>query len=209
MSVAPIVSIDSDNPQPRLIQRAVTMLEAGGVLAYPTDTYYGVGCDLHAKKAIERLYQIKGRDRKKPLALIVPDLSEVARYAIISNFAYRLLRRLTPGPFTFVLPATRVVPEMMQSRQKEVGIRVPDSKVVRALAAGLGRPLVTTSATLPDGQPLIDPRDIKDALGARLDLILDGGVHPNAPSTILSLMDDRLEILRQGQGELPAGILEA
>src|SRR4051794_9642059 len=102
---APILSVDPAHPQPRLIQRAVSMLEAGGVLAYPTDTYYGLGCDIAQKRAIERLYALKQRDRSKPLSIIVPDLSHVAKYALVNNFAFRVLKRLTPGPFTFVLPA--------------------------------------------------------------------------------------------------------
>jgi tRNA threonylcarbamoyl adenosine modification protein (Sua5/YciO/YrdC/YwlC family) len=201
--VAPILSIDPEHPQPRLVQRAVSMLEAGGILAYPTDTYYGVGCDVVAKRAIERLFELKKRDRSKPLSIIVPELAQVSRYALVSNFAFRVLKRMTPGPFTFVLPATRVVPEMMLSKQKQVGIRIPDAPVVLALAAGLGRPLVTTSAAGPDGAPLVDAKDIKEAFGQGLDLILDGGIKPSEPSTILSLIDDKLEILRQGKGIVP------
>jgi tRNA threonylcarbamoyl adenosine modification protein (Sua5/YciO/YrdC/YwlC family) len=201
--VAPIVSIDPEHPQPRLLQRAVSMLEAGGVLTYPTDTYYGIGCDIMAKKAIERIYELKHRAPQKPLSIIVPELSQLSRYAIVSNFAFRVLKRLTPGPFTFVLTATRVVPEMMMSRQKQVGIRIPDAPVATALAAGLGRPIVTTSATSEDGMPLVDARDIKTHLGHGIDLILDGGIHPSEPSTIVSLIDDRVEILRQGKGIVP------
>jgi tRNA threonylcarbamoyl adenosine modification protein (Sua5/YciO/YrdC/YwlC family) len=202
---APIVSIDPQFPQPRMVQRAVSMLEAGGILAYPTDSYYGIGCDIMAKKAIERLYELKARDRQKPLSIIVPELAQLSRYAIVSNFAFRVLKRLTPGPFTFVLPATRVVPEMMMSKQKHVGIRIPSATIATALAAGLGRPLVTTSATAPgpEATPLLDAKDIKDALGHGLDLILDaGGAWANEPSTIVSLVEDRIEVLRQGKGQI-------
>jgi tRNA threonylcarbamoyl adenosine modification protein (Sua5/YciO/YrdC/YwlC family) len=201
---APILAVDMNHPQPRHVQRAVEVLERGGLLAYPTDTYYGLGCDLFSKKAIERLYQLKGRDKKKPLSFLCPDLSDVAKYAHVSNFAYRTMKSLTPGAFTFVLEATRQVPEMMMTRQKQVGIRVPDSALARALAAGLGRPIVTTSATDTDGEPLVDPKDIKDALGHGLELILDGGVKLTEPSTVVSLIGDSLEILRQGKGRLEA-----
>ena len=199
---APILEVDAEHPQPRHVERAVQLLSNGGVIAYPTDTYYGLGCDLFSKKAIEKLYQLKERNRKKPLSFLVPDLSDVAKYALVSNFAYRTMKSLTPGPFTFILPATRQVPEMMMTKQKQVGIRVPDAPLARALAAGLGHPIVTTSATNRDGDPLIDPKDIKEVLGHGLDLILDGGMTENEPSTVLSRIGDELEVLREGKGKL-------
>jgi tRNA threonylcarbamoyl adenosine modification protein (Sua5/YciO/YrdC/YwlC family) len=201
---APILEVDIQHPQPRHITRAVQVLERGGVIAYPTDTYYGLGCDLMSKKAIERLYLLKGRDRKKPLSFLCPDLSDVAKYAHVSNFAYRTMKGLTPGAFTFILEATRIVPEVMMSKQKQVGIRVPDAPLARALAAGLGRPLITTSASDDEGEPLIDARDIKEKLGHGLDLILDGGVTLIEPSTVVSLIGDSMEVLRQGKGRLDA-----
>jgi tRNA threonylcarbamoyl adenosine modification protein (Sua5/YciO/YrdC/YwlC family) len=202
MSVAPIIEVDPVHPQPRLVERAAKVLEDGGLLAYPTDTYYGIGCDLANKRAIDKLYALKGRDRKKPLAFLCPDLSDVARYAQVSNFAYRTMRQLTPGPFTFVLSATKLVPEMMQSKQKQVGIRVPQAPLMLAISAKLGRPIVTTSAATGDGVALIDARSIKEALGSRLDLILDGGPQPAEPSTVVSLIDDEISVLRQGKGIL-------
>jgi len=202
MATAPIVEVDSVRPQPRTIDRAAEVLESGGLIAYPTDTYYGIGCDLFSKKAIDRLYGIKNRDRRKPLAFLCPDLSDVAKYARVSNFAYRIMRQLTPGPFTFVLEATKLVPDMMQSKQKQVGIRVPQAPLMLAIAAKLGRPIVTTSATDMDGQVLTDAKDIKEQLGSRLDLILDGGLQPDEPSTVVSLIDDQIEVLRQGKGIL-------
>ena len=202
MASASIIEVNAEHPQPRHVQRAVEVLSNGGVIAYPTDTYYGLGCDLGSKKGIEKLYQLKGRDRKKPLSFLCPDLSDVAKYAHVSNFAYRTMKSLTPGAFTFILEATRLVPEVMMSKQKQVGIRVPDSELARALAAGLGRPLVTTSATDAEGEPLIDAKDIKDALGHGLDLILDGGVTLLEASTVVSLIGDQIEVLRQGKGQL-------
>ncbi|MCP3103946.1 threonylcarbamoyl-AMP synthase [Myxococcus sp. K15C18031901] len=199
---APILEVDLEHPSPRHVQRAVEVLERGGLIAYPTDTYYGMGCDLGSKKAIERLYQLKGRDKKKPLSFLCPDLSDVARYAHVSNFAYRTMKGLTPGAFTFILEATRLVPDLMMSRQKQVGIRVPDAPLARELARALGRPLVTTSVTDTEGEPLTDAKDIKMALGHGLDLILDGGVTLNEPSTVVSLIGDTLEILREGKGRL-------
>lgn len=199
---APIVEIHAEHPQPRLIQRAVEALAGGALIAYPTDTYFAVGCDLFSKKAIERLYALKQRDRKKPLSFLVPDLSDVAEYAHVSNFAYRILKQLTPGPFTFVLEATRIVPDMMMTKQKQIGIRVPEAPVARALAAALGHPLITTSAADLEGAPLVDARDIKEAIGKHLELILDAGVQQNEPSTVVSLIGDQIEVLRQGKGVL-------
>jgi tRNA threonylcarbamoyl adenosine modification protein (Sua5/YciO/YrdC/YwlC family) len=199
---APILEVDPVHPSPRHVERAVELLGRGAVIAYPTDTYYGLGCDLFSKKAIEKLYALKDRNRKKPLSFLVPDLSDVAKYALVSNFAYRTMKSLTPGPFTFILPATRQVPEMMQTKQKQVGIRVPDSALARALAESLGRPIITTSATNSEGEPLIDAKDIRDELGHGVELILDGGVRLMEPSTVVSLIGDTVEILRQGKGRL-------
>lgn len=201
---ASILEVDAVRPQPRHIDKAVKVLEDGGLIAYPTDTYYGIGCDLASKKAIDRLYALKERDRRKPFSFLCPDLADVAKYAQVSNFAFRTMKQLTPGPFTFVLEATRLVPEMMQTKQREVGIRVPQAPLMLAIANKLGRPVVTTSATDEDNKPLIDARDIKEKLGTRLDLILDGGVQPSEPSTIVSLIGDQIEVLRQGKGILVA-----
>ncbi len=197
---APIIAVDPIHPQPRHVEKAVQELEDGGLIAYPTDTYYGIGCDLLNKKAIDRLFALKDRDRRKPLSFLCPDLADVAKYAHVSNFAYRTMRQLTPGPFTFVLEATRIVPEMMQTKQKQVGIRVPQAPLMLAIAKRLGRPVVTTSATNKDGEALIDAKDIKDKLGNRIDLILDGGVQRSEPSTVVSLLGDRIEVVRQGKG---------
>lgn len=202
MASAPIVEVDPIRPQPRTVERAAKVLEDGGLIAYPTDTYYGIGCDLFSKRAIDRLYGVKNRDRKKPFAFLCPDLSDVAKYAKVSNFAYRIMRQLTPGPFTFVLEATKLVPDMMQTKQKQVGIRVPQAPLMLAIAAQLGRPIVTTSATDMDGVVLTDAKDIKEQLGSRLELILDGGLQPDEPSTIVSLINDEIDVLRQGKGIL-------
>lgn len=199
---APIIEVDPERPSPRTLERAVAVLREGGLIAYPTDTYFGIGCDLFSKKAILRLYELKQRDRKKPLAFLCSDLSDLTQYARVTNFAYRTLKQLTPGPFTFVLEATRVVPEMMMTRQKQVGIRIPDSLIARELPRLLGHPVVTTSATTQEGDPLVDARDIKEQLGHALDLILDGGIQPSEPSTVVQLLEDRIEILRQGKGVL-------
>jgi len=205
---APIQPIDPVHPQPRHVQRAVSLLEGGGLVAYPTDTYYAIGCDLFQKKAMERLASLKGRDGRKPFAFLCADLGEVAKYAIVSNENYRLMRRLLPGPYTFVLEATRLTPRTALTRQRQVGVRVPKAPVAIALVRGLARPLATTSAALPShGEPLTDARDIQEHLGHSIDLILDGGVTLNQPSTVLDLTGPVPAVLREGKGTL-AGVIQ-
>jgi len=200
---APILEVNPQHPQPHHVQRAAEVLRADGVIAYPTDTNYGIGCALFSKKGIDRLYQLKDRDRKKPFSFLCADLSDVAKYGHVSNFAYRTMKQLAPGPFTFILTATRTVPEMMQTRQRQVGIRVPDAPFIVAVAVELGHPIVTTSAVNPrGGEALVDARSIKEVLGNRIHLILDGGMQPNEPSTILSLIGDEIGLIRQGKGVL-------
>jgi tRNA threonylcarbamoyl adenosine modification protein (Sua5/YciO/YrdC/YwlC family) len=197
---APIQPIDPLHPQPRHVARAVAMLQQGGIVAYPTDTYYALGCDLFQKKAMERLAVLKRRDDKKPFAFLCADLGEVAKYGIVSNESYRLMRRLLPGPYTMVLEATRLTPRTSLTRQRQVGVRVPDANVAIALVRALGRPLATTSAALPGEEPLIDANDIQQHLGHGIDLILDGGVTLNEPSTVLDLTGPAPVLLRQGKG---------
>ncbi|GAC1342996.1 MAG: L-threonylcarbamoyladenylate synthase [Myxococcales bacterium] len=199
---APIQTIDPRHPQPRHVARAVELLAGGGLLAYPTDTYFGLGCDLFQKRAIERLARLKGRSEKKPFAFLCGSLSEAAQYAIIDNDNYRLIRRLTPGPYTFVLEATRLVPRTALTRQRQVGVRIPDAPVALALVAALGRPLATTSASLPDGDVLVDAADIREHLGHELDLILDGGSILNEQSTVIDLTGSAPAVLREGKGKL-------
>src|SRR5579871_2730061 len=155
-----LLAIHADHPEPRKIRRAVEALEAGGVIAYPTDTVYGLGCDITNKRALDRLYAIKGMDRSHPVAFICPDLSDIARYAIVDNQVYRVLRRFLPGPYTFILPATRDVPKLVQMKRKTVGIRVPALEATRALVRELGRPVVSTTAARPGEDPMVDPHEI-------------------------------------------------
>lgn len=198
---AQLLVIEPERPHPRKIQQAAEILDRGGVIAYPTDTVYGIGCDLHNRKAIDRIYRIKGLDRGHRLSFICEDLSNISEYAQVSDFSYRWLKRLLPGPYTVVLPASRAVPKILLEKRREVGIRVPDSHACMELTRALGRPIISTSATDPaTGEILIDPDYVKDSLGKQLDLILDGGLLTNEPSTVLSLVDDEIEILREGKG---------
>lgn len=197
-----LIAINPDNPQQRLIGQVVEVLEKGGVIAYPTDTTYGIGCSIFSKKGVERIYQIKQRERKKPFSFICPNQSEIARYAKVSNYAFKLMKRLLPGPYTFVLEATSIVPDLLQTRQKTVGIRVPDNAICLAIVSTLGHPIVTTSANLSGEEPIGDPREVFSAMGKQLDLVIDGGVLPPDVSSVVSLLGDSPVVLRQGIGDV-------
>jgi len=197
-----LLEINPDNPQPRLIQKAVETLKNGGVVAYPTDTTYGIGCSIFSKKGIERIYAIKQRDRKKPFSFICADLSEIARYAQVSNYAFKLLKRLLPGPYTFVMEAHSVVPTLLLTKQKTVGIRIPDNKICLAIVQALGHPIVTTSANLSGEDPIGNPWQVECDLGKLLDLVIDGGDLSAGVSSVVSIIGDAPEVLRAGVGDV-------
>src|SRR3954470_10527207 len=157
-----LVAINPDHPEPRKVARAVEALRAGEVIAYPTDTVYGLGCDIGNKRAVDRLYAIKGMDRSQPLAFICPDLSEIAKYAVVDNQVYRVLRRFLPGPYCFILEATREVPRLLQTKRKTIGIRVPNHEVIRSVVRELGRPVISTTAARAGNEPHVDAREIDD-----------------------------------------------
>jgi tRNA threonylcarbamoyl adenosine modification protein (Sua5/YciO/YrdC/YwlC family) len=194
-----LLAIHPDHPEPRKVRRAIEALEDGGIIAYPTDTVYGLGCDLTNKHAVERLYSVKGMERSQPLAFVCPDLSDIARYALVDNQVYRVLRRFLPGPYTFILPATRDVPKLVQMRRKTVGIRVPACEVTRTLARELGRPIISTTAARPGEEPLVDPHEI-DATFRGLALVLDGGAGGLVPTTVIDLTQIPPQIVREGAG---------
>ena len=198
---ATIWSIDAEHPQPRVVEKAVSVLASGGLVAFPTDTYYAIACDLFDRRAIERIYQLKALPRTHELSFICSDLAEVARYAMLDNAAFRVLRRKTPGPFTFILPATRLVPDLALRRQKTVGVRLPASPVALEIVRKLAHPVVSTSAATPDGDVLIDARDVRDRLGHGLELVLDGGYRPNEPSTVVNLTGPEPVVVRVGKGD--------
>lgn len=194
-----LLPINTDHPEPRKIRRAVDALEQGGVIAYPTDTVYGLGCDLMNKHAIDRLYSIKGMDRSHPLAFVCPDLSDIAKYAVVDNQVYRVLRRYLPGPYTFILDATREVPKLVQNKRKQVGIRVPASPTIHALVRELGRPIISSTAARPGQDPMVDPREIDEAWKG-LALVLDGGAGGLVPTSVIDLTRTPPEIVREGAG---------
>jgi tRNA threonylcarbamoyl adenosine modification protein (Sua5/YciO/YrdC/YwlC family) len=178
------------------------LLADGAIIAYPTDTQYGIGCDLRKKKSIEKLYRIKQRSRKSPFSFICADLKHISEYALVSDFAYRTMRRILPGPFTVVLPGTRLVPQIMLSKRHECGLRVPAHNIPIALVKALGSPIISTSATLGGKEDAPQSAvEIEELFKGNLDLVIDGGPVPGKPSTVVSLMDDDPIILRQGLGE--------
>jgi len=196
-----ILEVNPDHPEPRKIRRAVEALNDGEVIAYPTDTVYGLGCDLMNKKAVDRLYAIKGMDRSHQLAFICHDLSDIARYAIVENHHYRVLRRYLPGPYCFILETTREVPKLVQSKRKTVGIRVPNHEVVRSLARELGRPIISTTAQRTGEEPHVDPHEIDIAFPG-LGIVLDAGGGGVIPTTVIDLTQIPPLVVREGAGSI-------
>ncbi len=201
--MAKVLEINPYNPQPRLIQQVAATLKRGGVICYPTDTMYGVGCDIFNQKAVKRVHQLKNRPKQKPFSFMCSSLKNISQYGHVGNTAYRLMRKNLPGPYTFVLAGTKLVPRIMLTRQKTVGIRVPDHPICLAMIEALGNPILTTSASRGDSdEPVIDAYDVLELFGKQVDLVIDGGpVYPD-PSTVVSLVTDQVEILREGKGDV-------
>lgn len=197
-----LLEINPQNPGERQISIVVDILRKGGVIAYPTDTYYGIGCDIMNKRAIEKIYTIKQRDKSKPFSFICPDLKDISKYAKVSNFAYRNMKRLLPGPYTFILTGSKMVPKIMLTKRKTAGIRVPDNKIALALADQLGNPILSTSASGMDGKIFDDPSLLHDHFIKTIDAVIDGGPVPGSPSSVISLIDDIPEIIRYGAGNI-------
>lgn len=197
-----ILSINSENPQLRLIKKAVEVLKEGGIIVYPTDTVYGMGCDLFNKQAIERIYAIKRRNKKEPLSFICADLKDISNYALVSNYAYKTMRRLLPGAYTFVLEASRQVPKILLTKRRTVGIRVPDNKICLALVGELGHPLINTSAKLEQDEILSDPFEIEKKFKKLVDLVIDGGSLASDQSSVIDMIDDVPTVLRPGKGDV-------
>jgi tRNA threonylcarbamoyl adenosine modification protein (Sua5/YciO/YrdC/YwlC family) len=200
--MAKLIEINPYNPQPRLISQAVMILKKGGLIAYPTDTMYGIGCDIFHQKAVKRVHRIKKRPKQKPFSFMCSCLKNISAYGHVSNIAYRLMKKNLPGPYTFVLPGTKLVPKIMLTKQKTVGIRVPDHPICLAIIEELGNPVLNTSAML-DGhnEPVLDGFDVAELFGNQVDLIIDGGEIYPEPSTVISLLTDQPEILREGKGD--------
>ena len=200
-----------DNPQPRLIKQAAQIIEGGGVVALPTDSSYALACQLDNKDAVDRVRRIRGLDDRQLLSLLVRDLSELANFALVDNRQYRLIKSVTPGPYVFVLQATKEVPRRLSHpSRKTIGLRVPDHAITLAILEELGEPLLGSTLILPgETQPLNDPEEIREKLEKQLDLVIDGGACPCEPSTVIDLTGDEPVLVRPGRGSLaPFGLEE-
>lgn len=197
------LELHPETPQPRLLREAADCLAAGGVIAYPTDSCYALGCALGAKQAMERIQALRQTKKGHFFTVVCRDLSEIARFSVVENWQYRLLRSFTPGPYVFVLRATRQVPRrLLDARRKTVGIRVPDHAVVRAMLRDHPEPILSTTLQLPgDEAPMTDGRDIDARIGHAVDLVLDAGNCGLEPSTIVDLSGDAPQLLRAGKGD--------
>lgn len=189
-------------PQLRFINKAVEVLKSGGVIIYPTDTVYGLGCNIFDKKALERIYDIKHEAGTKLFSFICPDLKDISKYAKVSDYSYRTMKKLLPGPYTFVLPAAREVPKTLWTKRKTVGIRIPDNQIALTLTKELGHPIVSTSVTKRTGELLFDPEEIRSIFNPHVDLMLSSGALEGKPSSIIDLSGDEPEIIREGAGDI-------
>jgi tRNA threonylcarbamoyl adenosine modification protein (Sua5/YciO/YrdC/YwlC family) len=195
-----LIEINSLYPEPRKIKRAVEALEAGEIIGYPTDTVYALGCDLLNKKAIDRLYAVKGMKKSQPLSFICPDLSDLSKWAVVDNHAYHIMKRVLPGPYTFILQATREVPKILhRSERRTVGIRVPDAPVIVAMTRALGRPVISTSAHHEGEGQVVDGRDLEPTFPG-VSLVLDGGLGGRDLTTVVDLSHGYIDIIREGAG---------
>jgi tRNA threonylcarbamoyl adenosine modification protein (Sua5/YciO/YrdC/YwlC family) len=194
------------NPQLRLLNRAAEIIRAGGIVAYPTDSSYALGWHLGDKSALERVRRVRGIERDHDFTLACRDLSDISTYARVENAAYRLLKSLTPGPYTFVLKATHELPKRLQDpKKRSIGIRVPDNEIAQMLIGALGEPLMSSTLLLPgDAFPLTDPEDIRDRVGHQIDLVIDGGHCGVDPTSVLDLSGDEVVVVRRGKGDTAA-----
>ncbi len=203
-----LVRIYEENPNPKAIEQAVDILKSGGVIIYPTDTVYGIGCDITNQKAIERVCQIRGlQTQKANLSFICYDLTDISQYTKpFDTSVFRLLKKALPGPFTFIFNASGQVPKLLSSKKKTVGIRVPDNNIVREIVKELGNPIVTTS--IHDDDEIIeystDPELIYEKYGEKVDMVIDGGYGDNVASTVVDLTNGDFEVIRDGKGDLSA-----
>ena len=199
-----LIQIHPENPQDRLIKQVVDKVRAGGVIVYPTDSGYALGCHIGDKKALDRIRNIRKLDEKHNFTLVCRDLSELGVYAEVDNIAYRALKNHTPGPYTFILKASREVPRRLkQSKRKTIGLRVPDNVITKALLSSLGEPLMSVTLILPgDEIPLLDSYEINNLLSNKVDLIVDGGFCGTEPTTVIDLSESEPKILREGAGPI-------
>lgn len=191
-----------ETPQLRFINKAVNVLRGGGVIIYPTDTVYGISCDIFNKEALERIFEIKNDSANKLFSFVCSDLKDIAKYAKVSDYAYRTMKHLLPGPYTFILPAAKEVPKKLWSKRKTVGIRVPNHLVSLTLVSELGNPIISTSTTNRKGEILYNPEEIKNIFSTHVDLMLSSGYLQGDPSSVVDLSEDTPEVIREGAGDV-------
>src|SRR5210317_1339644 len=201
--VAKLIEVHPSDPQPHRVQKIVERIRDGALIAYPTDSSYAFGCRIGDKKPIERIHRIRRTDKNHNFTLVCADLSEISVYARVDNWAYRLIKSLTPGPYTFILRATRQLPKMLQNpKRRTIGMRVPDHPLVNAMLGELGEPIMSSTLSLPgDELPLTDPVEIEERIGHQVDLIIDAGPTGIEPTTVLDLSSGNVEVLREGRGD--------
>jgi len=197
-----ILKINPDNPQPRLIRKVVEVLKKGGAIAYPTDTIYGLGCDLYHREGIKRIRNLRKHDKNKRLSILCADLKEISKYAYVPNYAFRMIKKLIPGAYTFILAATKLVPKTMLTKQKTVGIRVPDNNISFRILKELENPIISTSVTKPDESLYNDPEEIDEMFGSSLEYVVDGGRIVPYHSSIIDFTEDQPRVLRKGKGDV-------
>jgi len=204
--VATLIEIHPTDPQPRRVSAIVQIIHMGGLIAYPTDSSYAFGCHIGDKQAIDRIHRIRRTDKKHNFTLVCSDLSEISAYARVDNWAYRLIKSMTPGPYTFILPATREVPKRLQNpKRRSIGLRVPDHPLVYAMLEELGEPIMSSTLSLPgDNMPMIDPVDIEERIGHQIDAIIDAGPTGLEPTSVLDMTGGAVEVLRVGRGDVSA-----
>ncbi len=191
-----------ETPQLRYINKAVEVLRKGGLIIYPTDTVYGIGCDIYNKQALEKVFQIKNDSDSKLFSFVCPNLKDIAKYAKVSDYAYRTMKHLLPGPYTFILPAAKQVPNLLRSKRKTVGIRIPNHTVALKIVEELGSPIISTSTTSRRGNILIDPFEIKNVFHFQVDLMLASGNLNGRPSSVIDLSEEEPEVIREGAGDI-------
>jgi tRNA threonylcarbamoyl adenosine modification protein (Sua5/YciO/YrdC/YwlC family) len=198
-----IFVINEQNPQRRLITKARDILEDGGVVIYPTDTVYAYGCDISDKRAIERIYRIKKIPKNKPLSFIFSDISELHEYVRnVSDKAFKIIKKALPGPYTFIFKASKLVPRIVLTNQKTIGIRIPDNNVARALVASLGRPILSASVSTASGEYIVEPSTMERQLRNEIDLVINCGIKVSEPSTIIDFSTGEMIIVRRGKGDI-------
>jgi tRNA threonylcarbamoyl adenosine modification protein (Sua5/YciO/YrdC/YwlC family) len=204
--VARLIEIHPADPQPRLVATVVRAIREGALIAYPTDSSYALGCHIGDKRAMDRIRRIRRTDKKHNFTLVCSDLSEISVYAKVDNWAYRMVKSMTPGPYTFILQATREVPKRLQNpKRRTIGLRVPDHPLVHAMLEDLGEPIMSSTLSLPgDDRPLTDPLEIEERIGHDVDLIIDAGPTGIEPTTVIDLTHGSAEVLRVGRGDVSA-----